>query len=261
VAAVGFDLLTFEGKFMRIALTIAAVLIAGSAVPAAAGVNSVYNGGFELTSLTQSSQISDYFAGANVVDGWSTSGYNMLFMPGTATTTGALTQYGPGLTFHGPANGSANGYVDSPTGGNYLAADGAYIVAPITQVITGLKAGEKFTVGFDWAAAQQNGFDGPTTEQWQVSLGSQTISTAVYSNPNHGFSGWMHESFVFTATGTQEVLSFLAVGTPEGRPPFSLLDGVTGTGAVPEPATWAMLLAGFGLVGVAARRRRTAVAN
>lgn len=28
------------------------------------------------------------------------------------------------------------------------------------------------------------------------------------------------------------------------------------TGAIPEPATWAMLIAGFGLVGVAARRRR-----
>ncbi len=251
---------------MRIATTIAAILIAGAAIPATAGVKSVFNGGFELTSLKQSSQISDYYAGAGVVDGWTTSGYNFLFMPGTATTTGAINQYGDNtgnrLTFHGPANGSANGYVDSPTGGNFLGADGAYIVAPIQQTITGLKAGQKFTVGFDWAAAQQNGYDGPTTEQWRVSLGGQTISTAVYSNPNHGFSGWMHESFVFTATGTSEVLSFLAVGTPEGRPPFSLLDGVSGhAGTVPEPATWAMLLAGFGLVGAAARRRRTVVTN
>ena len=30
--------------------------------------------------------------------------------------------------------------------------------------------------------------------------------------------------------------------------------------AVPEPTSWAMLIAGFGLVGAAARRRRTAVA-
>ena len=29
---------------------------------------------------------------------------------------------------------------------------------------------------------------------------------------------------------------------------------------VPEPATWAMLIAGFGLVGAAARRRRPIVA-
>lgn len=31
-------------------------------------------------------------------------------------------------------------------------------------------------------------------------------------------------------------------------------------GAVPEPASWAMLIAGFGLVGAAARRRRVTVA-
>lgn len=44
-----------------------------------------------------------------------------------------------------------------------------------------------------------------------------------------------------------------------------LIDGVSFVlagpgGAVPEPASWAMLIAGFGLVGAAARRRRAAVA-
>jgi hypothetical protein len=32
-----------------------------------------------------------------------------------------------------------------------------------------------------------------------------------------------------------------------------------GGGEVPEPATWAMLIAGFGLVGAVARRRRGAL--
>ena len=35
---------------------------------------------------------------------------------------------------------------------------------------------------------------------------------------------------------------------------------VNGTAVVPEPTSWAMLIAGFGLVGAAARRRRTVVA-
>ena len=35
---------------------------------------------------------------------------------------------------------------------------------------------------------------------------------------------------------------------------------VTPSGAVPEPATWAMLIAGFGLVGASLRRRETAAA-
>lgn len=34
-----------------------------------------------------------------------------------------------------------------------------------------------------------------------------------------------------------------------------------GAGAVPEPATWAMLIAGFGMVGVAARRRKVTTAR
>nr|WP_229262497.1 PEPxxWA-CTERM sorting domain-containing protein [Duganella radicis] len=51
-------------------------------------------------------------------------------------------------------------------------------------------------------------------------------------------------------------MSFLAVGTPAGVPPFSLLDGVSLTAAVPEPETWAMLGLGLGLIGFTARRRK-----
>ncbi len=43
----------------------------------------------------------------------------------------------------------------------------------------------------------------------------------------------------------------LLTGTADGVPPAP---------GIPEPATWAMLILGFGLVGSAARRRRTVVA-
>lgn len=39
-----------------------------------------------------------------------------------------------------------------------------------------------------------------------------------------------------------------------GKPAFEI-DNVTFSGAVPEPATWAMMILGFGLVGAAMRRR------
>jgi len=141
-----------------------------------------------------------------------------------------------------------------------VAADGAFQVGAISQTISGLNVGQQYTVGFDWAAAQQHGFTGATTEQWKVSLGGQTQSTAVYNNANHGFSGWMHESFTFTATTGSEALSFLAFGTPSGEPPFSLLDGVTMVAAVPEPETWALMLCGMGLIGGLQRRRRNRTA-
>lgn len=43
-----------------------------------------------------------------------------------------------------------------------------------------------------------------------------------------------------------------------GGPGFFAVSG--SVGEVPEPAVWGLLVAGFGLVGVAARRRNTAVA-
>jgi hypothetical protein len=58
----------------------------------------------------------------------------------------------------------------------------------------------------------------------------------------------------FTPTATTQTLKFLSLGTPDGLPPIAALDGVSLT--VPEPATWAMMLVGFGGIGAMIRRRR-----
>ena len=49
-----------------------------------------------------------------------------------------------------------------------------------------------------------------------------------------------------------------AFGTGTPGFAFAYLDPTVTIGGVPEPASWAMMIAGFGLVGAAARRRRTA---
>src|SRR5262249_25476639 len=49
---------------------------------------------------------------------------------------------------------------------------------------------------------------------------------------------------------------WLRIGTDiTGSGPFNMTFSLTGV-AVPEPATWAMLILGVGMIGLAARRRR-----
>jgi len=64
---------------------------------------------------------------------------------------------------------------------------------------------------------------------------------------------WTAQSFSFLAGGPSTTITFTTNGTAQNV--FGpALDNVSAV-AVPEPAAWAMMLAGFGLVGGAMRRR------
>ncbi|APW59308.1 PEP-CTERM sorting domain-containing protein [Paludisphaera borealis] len=212
-----------------------------------AQANLVYNGDFELTT-----GVNKQFDSLTTVLGWtSTNGnndaYNFIYAPGAADTVGATGQYG-NVQLWGPGNGSNNGMpASSPVGGNFIAADGPFQNGAISQTINGLVVGDTYQVGFWWAAGQQYGFTGDTTEQWEVKFGSQSQSTVVVNNVSHGFTDWMYQTFDFQATSTSELLSFISHGSPVGVPPFTLLDGVT-VNAVPEPS--ALLLMGGGMLGL-----------
>jgi PEP-CTERM motif len=150
---------------------------------------------------------------------------------------------------------------DSPTEGAYIAADGSLgWDGTISQVVSGLTSGIAYTFEFDWAVGQQRGYDGATTEAWRVTFGSSTQSTSTVNLPNHEFSGWSHESLSFVADSSSQILSYLAVGTPGGLPPWLVLDGVIvkdpgpGPSPVPEPSTLAIVA--VGALGLIARRIR-----
>ena len=188
-------------------------------------------------------------------------GYNFLYTGASSATSGANGESGSVSLWPG----TSPLLTAPPAGGpNFLAADGAYHAAAIQQTITGVVSGASFVVCFYWAGAQQNGFTGATTEQWQVTLtdgtNTKTQSTNTLSNLSQGFTGWFYQTFYFTATSSTETLSFLSVGTPisPSEPPFALLTDVS-FAQTPEPGTLALMLGGLGLIAlgrVRSRKRR-----
>lgn len=79
---------------------------------------------------------------------------------------------------------------------------------------------------------------------------------ATYAGTGQGLDTTYHLSYTFTATGASTQIQF-AGNTLEtlGDERFGI-DNVVVSGAVPEPAAWAMMLMGFGGLGAALRRRR-----
>ncbi len=71
-------------------------------------------------------------------------------------------------------------------------------------------------------------------------------------------SAWQRQTLTFTASAATNTLSFLAVGAPSGKPPFSLLTGISVDAvAVPEPFTIIGTIVG----GTAALRLRKKLAK
>lgn len=256
----------FRLPFVRAATALIVSAVSLASAPVGATIDPAHqfvtNGGFEqLTNGYGQVGYNTNLVGWTSIPSSEGQNYSFVFNATNAQSGGSPGQYG-NLTLWGPANGSNNGLTASPTGGNFYAADGAYQQGIIYQQINDLIIGQSYSLSFNWAGAQQTGFDGATTEKWYYGLYDQFQNqTATLNNVNHGFTGWQTQTYNFVATKTSDTLYFMAQGTPSGQPPFSLLDSVSLTGpygtvsAAPDPATWMLMLGGFGLVGFGLRRR------
>jgi hypothetical protein len=197
-----------------------------------ARANLVTNGSFEFYT---GSAPKDYFS-VTMPTNWGGGLFDTLDAPGTADDP-----LSPGLAVYGPFPAI------SPDGGNFVQSDSTPSLSlPVTQTIPGLTVGQSYTVSFYQAAGQQQGGTGASTNQWQVSLGSQTQLSTPMSIPQGGIYPWNAQTMSFSATSTSEVLSFIAVGSG-GVPPQVFLDGVDMEANVPEPSA-ALLLGGIGTV-------------
>jgi hypothetical protein len=172
---------------------------------------------------------------------------------------------------------TAPGYGMSVTS-NVVDLDGSPGPATLTSNSSfGFGAGNKVTLSFDVSGSQRGGVDdflasidfGSSTalSSWGADFGSGALvfdglTTNGLSMLNTGvqsadpFKTW---SLFFTAAQAGSLKFSFKTTSQDNIGP--LLDNVAldVTAAVPEPATWAMMIGGFALVGASMRRRKTAV--
>ena len=106
--------------------------------------------------------------------------------------------------------------------------------------------GETYTLDFDYAAL------GSGSESLFLTVGGQTFTVSPVANNNLDttFTG---ATFTFLGTGAGTTLDIMSSGVNNVD---AIIDNISVTGPIPEPATWAMMIGGFGLVGGAMRRAR-----
>ena len=116
----------------------------------------------------------------------------------------------------------------------------------------GTTLGQNYTLSFAYApregvAAGSNGVE----VFWNgAALGSFT------GNGGNSGNAWVFSSLNVIGAANASTLMFKAIGTSDSY--GGSLDGVSLTAAVPEPETYALMLAGLATVGFIARRRRPA---
>ena len=182
--------------------------------------------------------------------------YEFVMANGTAGSNG---QFG-NVSLWTLSNGGSNTWTGLAAGpGNFVALDGAFQNGSLNQTINGLTPGQSYHLTFNYAFSQQFGFDGDTNQDLMVSLGGFSATPASITLASHTFNGWNSASYDITATAATETLSFLSHASPQ-LPPFALVSNVSLTGGAPEPAAWALMLLGFGGLGLAARLRSRRVA-
>lgn len=127
--------------------------------------------------------------------------------------------------------------------GSYVDLDGSSLSSGLLSNSVSLVGGTTYTLSFDLAGSHQG-----STETVNINFGSTVASYSL--NSADAFST-LTLNFTPGSNGSYGI-SYLNVG---GDNVGASLDNVS-VSAVPEPETYAMLLAGLGLVGFMSRSRR-----
>jgi PEP-CTERM motif len=143
-------------------------------------------------------------------------------------------------------------------GNNFLIANGSPSSdAPVwMQMLTGLTIGT--TYNFSAMAVNvccNSSFGGPNVSPLLISIGSNVAPTTIATSGALGSTGvWSAFTGSFVANSTTANLSIFTDTSAASGNDFGL-DEISVTAAVPEPATWMMMLIGMAGVGFSMRRK------
>ncbi|RYG80508.1 MAG: PEP-CTERM sorting domain-containing protein [Alphaproteobacteria bacterium] len=160
--------------------------------------------------------------------GWSTTGN---------VQVGAVPYFGLGSATYGNFLATFNGGNTSPNG-------------TLSQTI-GTTVGAVYSFAFNYGVTTGGSqsiiasiLDGAT----QAVLATRTVST--------NSQAAQQSTFNFTALSNSSIIRFTDFAGNDSTNQDIAVDNVSVSGAVPEPATWAMMTLGFGAVGFAMRRKK-----
>ena len=178
-------------------------------------------------------------------------------------TPGPTAMYGEGTYTVGGNSADYHNLwasVGAQEGDLYLIANGSPSNdAPVwKQTLTGLTAGHsyKFTA-FGVNVCCNANFSGNNVSPILITVGSSGSPSQIATTGTLGDTGdWTKFTGTFVASGTSTELSIFTDPNALSGNDFGL-DTIS-VAAVPEPAQWALMFGGFGLLGGAMRRRRRA---
>jgi Protein of unknown function (DUF642)/PEP-CTERM motif len=223
------------------AATISAVALLGAA-GAASAAELLVNGGFE-----------DIGAGA-VPESWGGLTY---YVDGTHVAPTGI--HLPGWTvLSGSVDLTQTTSVWGPSGGGVYSLDlDGWDPGTITQSFNDV-VGATYTVSFDYS---RNPANAPNSVSALVTAGagSDTVTAVDGAFGGEGSMTWQESSFTFVGTG-HDAITLHSLDASGNAGVFFDNVSVSGQAAVPEPASWALMIGGFGMAGAMLRRRRASFA-